>query len=79
MKNSPETEKPLRKWALAGGMVVFAALFLLWALGFDLVAGWIQGCRIEAVLNWLSTAWMWIGVVSVVIAMAVGSWGSWGR
>jgi hypothetical protein len=69
-----KTEKPVSNWAVAGGMVVFAALYLLWALGFDIVAGWIRGGSVEAVLNWVSGAWYWVGIVAVVIAMVVGSW-----
>ena len=75
MNDEIPIEKPVSNWAVAGGLVVFALAFLLWALGFDAVAGWIQGGSIEAVLNWLSTAWLWLGVAVVVIALAVGSLG----
>jgi hypothetical protein len=73
MKEFPEFEKPVSNWAVAGGMVVFAGLFLLWAVGFDLLAGWIQGGAIEAVLNWVSGAWYWVALVAVVVAVILKS------
>ena len=64
----------MSNWAVAGGLLVFAALYLLWALGFDTLAGWLSGSSIEAVLNWVSNAWYWLSIGAVVIGLAVASW-----
>ncbi len=74
MKDSTPTDKPVSNWAVAGGLLVFAALYLVWALGFDSLSNWLAGGTIEKVLNWVSNAWFWFSMVAVVIAMAVGSW-----
>jgi hypothetical protein len=73
MNDNIPVDKPVSNWAVAGAFIVFAVLFLLWAIGFDLLAGWIQGGVIEAVLNWVSGAWYWVGVVAVVVAVILNS------
>jgi hypothetical protein len=74
MKDTTTTEKPVSNWAVAGGLLVFAALYLVWALGFDSLAQWLAGGTIEKLLNWVSNAWYWVVMVAVVIAVVLGSW-----
>lgn len=72
MNDEIPIEKPVSNWAVAGGMVVFALAFLLWAVGFDLVAGWLQGGGVETVLNWVTNFWYWVALGVFVVVVLVG-------
>jgi predicted membrane-bound spermidine synthase len=74
MKNSSEADKPVSNWAVLGALLVFGAAYLVWALGFDAVAGWLAGGSMEAVLSWATRVWLWLVVGAFVLALAVGSW-----
>lgn len=64
------TDRDPPTWMVIAGMVVFAALYLLWAYAFDAVSRWFRGSWIDDVLNVITSPWPW---VALVLIYAVGS------
>lgn len=69
MEDHTPVDKPISNWAVAAGLLAFAAAYLLWAIGFDLIATWIQASTIETVLNWISNFWYWVAIGVFVLAL----------
>lgn len=70
-KPSPPSDSPSFLAVLGIGLAFFAA-FLLWAVGFDVLARGVDGTVIEAVLNWVSRFWLWAAAGVVALSLLFG-------
>lgn len=69
MEDHTPVDKPISNWAVAGGLLAFAAAYLLWAIGFDIVCGWLAGTWVETVLTWVTNFWYWVAIGVFIVTM----------
>lgn len=69
MEDHTPVDKPISNWAVAGGLLAFAAAYLLWAIGFDFIATWLQGGVIDTVLSWVTNCWYWVAIGVFIVTM----------
>ncbi len=72
MNKQPAPSDEPSTLAVVGVGLAFLAAFLLWAVGFDVLARGVDGSVIEAVLNWLSHAWLWVAGIVVAAVLLFG-------
>lgn len=64
----PSSSAPV--WQVLLFVLAAGATFLMWAGGFDWVARALRGGSVEAVINWVSNAWVW-GVAGGVLIVSI--------